>query len=344
MTGRGRPFRFLALVFGSWIGIRALQLLPQAASLPEAIKALSPLPLPVQAAEFFQTPATMPADPSFTAVAREAPFESPWTASLVRAQVPAATATLTVRTTELPSSAAQPALGGLAEPPKSRPVGSTSAQPDHFQLPPDRWSASAWLAARAGNGLGAAPGGSQLGGSQAGARLAYLLVPSAKVAAFVRVTTPLRGRGAEAAAGLEWQPSRVPLRVVVERRVGLDGTTGGFGAGVVGGTDGEIAPGFRLESYGQAGAIRRTRLEPYADGAVRVTQQVGTGAGARLAVGGGIWGAAQRDAARLDIGPSITLAVPVGTRSVRVALDWRQRVAGDARPGSGLALTLGSDF
>ncbi|WP_204317143.1 hypothetical protein, partial [Klebsiella aerogenes] len=29
---------------------------------------------------------------------------------------------------------------------------------------------------------------------------------------------------------------------------------------------------------------------------------------------------------------------------LRIALDWRQRVAGEARPGSGPALTLGADF
>ncbi|MDF7777793.1 hypothetical protein P1X14_21235, partial [Sphingomonas sp. AOB5] len=64
----------------------------------------------------------------------------------------------------------------------------------------------------------------------------------------------------------------------------------------------------------------------------------------RLSLGGGIWGAAQRDAQRLDIGPSAALAVPVAGQNLRIALDWRQRVAGDARPGSGLALTIGSDF
>lgn len=171
-----------------------------------------------------------------------------------------------------------------------------------------------------------------------------MIAPSSRLAAFGRMTTPLRGRGAEAALGLEWQPSRAPLRLVVERRAGLDGTTGGFGAGLVGGTDGEIAPGFHLESYGQAGAIRRERLEPYADGAARLTRRVGGAGPLRLAVGAGLWGAAQRDATRLDVGPSVTLGVPIRGRSVRIALDWRQRVAGDARPGSGLALTLGGDF
>jgi hypothetical protein len=217
-------------------------------------------------------------------------------------------------------------------------------QPDHLQPMPDRWSASAWLVVRPGTGLGAAPGGSQLGGSQAGVRLAWLLVPSSNLALFGRVTTPLRGRGAEAAVGIEWQPGEAPVRVLVERRIGIDGTTGGFGAGLVGGTDGPIAPGFRLESYGQAGAIHRDRLEPYSDGAARITRQVAGSDAIRLSIGAGAWGAVQRDASRLDIGPSVTLALPVARQPLRLALDWRQRVAGDARPGSGVALTLGSDF
>ena len=206
-----------------------------------------------------------------------------------------------------------------------------------------RWSASAWIAARPGTGIGAAPGGSQIGGSQAGLRVAYLLAPAARLAAFGRVVTPLRGKGREGAVGLEWQPTHAPVRLVAEQRFGLDGTRGGPGLGVIAGYDGQVA-GFHLESYGQAGAIWRARREPYADGAVRATRPAVAIGKARLALGVGAWGAAQRDAQRLDIGPSATLAVPVGQSAVRVALDWRQRVAGGARPGSGPALTIGSDF
>jgi hypothetical protein len=232
-----------------------------------------------------------------------------------------------------------PAFAGVATAPL--PI---SAQPDHLPPSPSRWSASAWLVARSGAGLGAAPGASQLGGSQAGLRIAYMLLPERRLAAVARVVTPLRGRGAEASLGLEWQPTRAPVRLVAEQRFGLDGASSGPGIGVIAGFDGPVASGFRLESYGQAGAIRRNRTEPYADGAIRATRTLTEGDGVRLALGGGAWGAAQRDAARLDLGPSATLALPLGKQNVRLALDWRQRVAGDARPGSGLALTVGSDF
>jgi len=218
------------------------------------------------------------------------------------------------------------------------PGAPVIAAPDHLDPLPDHWSASGWLVTRAGRGIGAAPGGGQLGGGQAGLRLAYLLVPRHRIAAFARVAAPLKAEGSEVAIGLEWQPGRAPVRLVVERRFGVDGTPGGTGLGLIGGLDAETA-GFRIEAYGQAGAIARRRIEPYADGAARLTRRVGPGK-VRLSLGAGAWGAAQRDAERLDLGPSAVLALD----RVRLSLDWRQRIAGNARPGSGLALTLGSDF
>ena len=55
-------------------------------------------------------------------------------------------------------------------------------------------------------------------------------------------------------------------------------------------------------------------------------------------------GAVQPGAARVDVGPRLTLRLPQVGEGGRIALDWRQRIAGDARPESGLALTLAADF
>lgn len=101
---------------------------------------------------------------------------------------------------------------------------------------------------------------------------------------------------------------------------------------------------FRLEGHGQAGAIHRGDTQFYADGAVRVSHTLTTIGPVRIDVGAGAWGAAQRGAARLDVGPSLGVTVAMAQQPVRLALDWRQRVAGDARPDSGPALTLGTDF
>ena len=196
-----------------------------------------------------------------------------------------------------------------------------------------------WFALRPGTGLGTAPGGGQLGGSQAGVRAAYMLAPGRRIAAFARVAAPLSGKGREAALGVEWQPTRLPVRLVAEQRFGLDGTRGGTGIGVLGGTDSRVG-GLRLETYAQAGGVRRTRWDFYVDGAARLTRPLVDESGLHISLGAGAWGAAQREAARLDIGPSVTAAM----NNVRLSLDWRQRVAGLARPGSGLALTIGGDF
>ncbi len=47
---------------------------------------------------------------------------------------------------------------------------------------------------------------------------------------------------------------------------------------------------------------------------------------------------------RIDLGPTLLVRAPFGKVSVDVAADWRFRVAGNAVPGSGPALTLSTGF
>ena len=61
-------------------------------------------------------------------------------------------------------------------------------------------------------------------------------------------------------------------------------------------------------------------------------------------LGVGAWGAAQPGAARLDAGPGLAYRLPLRGANVRIEADWRFRLAGDAAPGSGPALTLATDF
>lgn len=331
--GQGRPLRFLALVALAWLVLRIAILWPQTGSLPEAIRAVVPLP----------SFGPREADPAVTPLPAAHPALRPvWAAAVARQLTPRA---LLARRGSDPVRVQLATLGlfefGAAEYTDTPPAPvAPGASQTRFDPTPSRWSASGWLTLRQGNGIGAAPGG-QLGGSQAGVRIAWLVDPRRHIALFGRVVTPLSGSGREASIGVEWQPSRAPVRIVAEQRFALDGGKSGQGLGLVAGVDADMPGGFRLESYGQAGAIRRDRIEPYADGAARVTHAI---SGTRFALGMGAWGAAQRDAQRLDVGPSATLGVSVGGQRVRLALDWRQRIAGDARPGSGLALTLGSDF
>ncbi|MGY2734319.1 hypothetical protein [Sphingomonas sp. UYP23] len=196
-------------------------------------------------------------------------------------------------------------------------------------------------------GAGLAPGafGGQLGGSQAGVRLAYALDVERRVALVGRMTSPLTSGLREASLGVEWQPTKLPLRLVAEQRFALTGGHGGPGVGAIGGIGPiAIAHDVRLEAYAQAGIIRRAATEPYVDGALRVTHPVATLGEIRCDLGAGVWGGAQRGATRLDLGPSLGVALPLGKQSVRLALDWRERVVGEAHPESGPALTLGTDF
>lgn len=330
---KGRPLRFVALVAIGWASARTIMLWPEGATMPRAIEAAFPL-LPAQAAP---APASRPTRP---AALPHRPVAIPLHATPL--DTPA-----TVTQHGDPARIGLAVLGLvsfgreeiLSAPPGALPhPGPPASLPSAAQ--PSRWSASAWLLTR----RGAAVGGAMLGGDQAGMRVAYH-PGSGRIALFARLTAPLAGRGSEAAAGIEWQPSAAPVRVVAEYRAGLDGTPGGPALGVVAGVHAVPLPlDFSLEAYGQAGAVARTRIDPFADGALRVTRQVAAAGRARLDVGAGAWGAAQRGATRLDMGPSAIASVPVGDNTLRVAVDWRERITGDARPGSGPALSLGADF
>ncbi|TKD53347.1 hypothetical protein FBR43_00790 [Sphingomonas baiyangensis] len=207
-----------------------------------------------------------------------------------------------------------------------------------------RFSGSAWVALRGGSGRAIADGG-QLGGSQAGVRIGYLLDARRRLSATARISAPLEGIGREAAIGVEWRPTRAAVSIIAEQRIALDAGRGGTALFAVGGFGPQsVGHGFEVEGYAQAGGVLRDRIEPFADGALRIARPIAATPIGALSLGAGLWGGAQRGAARLDIGPSLGLAMPAGDRTIRVALDWRQRVAGRARPGSGVALTLGTDF
>ncbi len=332
MNGRGRPLRFVAIVAIGWASTRTIMLWPVGATLPEAIEAAFPL----RAAE---------AAPFVAPVVRPEPAKLPITAAALPAPILIARAPVAQRGDPARINLAILSLISFGrEEASGVPPGVLPRPSPPVMLPeraqPERWSASAWLVTR----RGAASSGAMLSGDQAGLRIAYH-PGSGRIALFARLTAPLAGRGKELAAGIDWQPTAAPIRIIAEYRAGLDGTPGGPALGVVAGVYGVPLPlDFSLEGYGQAGAIARERVDPFADGALRVTREVAAVGDARLALGAGAWGAAQRETARVDMGPTAVATVPVGVSAVRVAIDWRERVAGDAGPRSGPALSVGADF
>lgn len=333
----GRPLRFLAAMVGGWIVLRGIAVWPTQVDMVRTIAPIS--------GGRAQAAVRGTAPPVRAIVSDRSPVRWPRVAPppLAVATGPRGTAVAA------PSAPIITELVIATDPPRP-PIPPPAIPPPLVRAPiapasigESRWRVSAWAIARGGER--GAPLGGQLGGSQAGVRATYTLLPDRRIALAARVATPLRGRGREIGVGIDWQPTRAPIHLIAEQRVGIDGGRGGPTIELVGGF-GPVAvlPGVSAEGYAQAGGILRDGIEGFADGAARVTHPVVQAGRVRADIGIGSWGGAQRGAARVDIGPSAGLVVPVGASAVRVTLDWRQRIAGDAAPGSGPALSIGSDF
>ena len=329
------PLRFLGAVVGGWVAVRALALAPDwtTEALPEVAAAERPAPTGTASA-----PEVFPdGTPAGVTLARAQSGSWSWP------PVPTARGGVLAPIMAL---AAEPALA-LAQP---QGAGLPAAAPGVAQLfpavpappaGPGRWSGSAWLFVRDQGDAALAPGG-ELGGSQAGARLSYRLFGRrAPLALSGRVYLPLeRPEGAEAAVGIDWRPlPRVPINILAERReaIGREGRSD-FALTFYGGGERRLGR-VRVEAWGQAGAVGLEDPDLFADGLVRATTRIGP-----VDVGGGLWGGAQPGAARLDAGPHLSTRLRARGVNLRLMGEWRFRVAGDAAPDSGPAVTVASDF
>ena len=346
--GDGRPLRFLALVGCCWVGGRFAVILSATGSVPDAVRAIVPLPLPAAAT----TSVTVSDRSAGLGAVGEAQTEArARRRGRIAPPLSNAFAGATVAASEGADGAEGAPLvpqvtGLLAATTVPLPVGTIAALPVRDPIPirqTSGLSVSSWAIARGGTGPGASALAPQLGGTQGGVRVDYAIGNGFAVTG--RFAAPARGIGREVSLGVAWRPSGSPLRIVAEHRVALDRGRGGPALGISSGVSAVRLPArFRLEGYAQAGAIARVGIESYADASVRAARPIADMGGIAFDLGAGAWGGAQRGAARLDIGPSIGARVPVAGQALRVAIDWRQRIAGNARPGSGPALTLGTDF
>lgn len=253
------------------------------------------------------------------------------------------------------SAAAMPILNAVAaggEEAGRIPAATVPALPAGSRGGTDRWSASAWAFWRAqGSGRSLGSGG-QLGGPQAGARIERALgrVGSGRglpVSAYARVTTALRGPMVpEAALGVAVRPlsGKVPVMLGVERRIAFDRNgRDAFALVAAGGLNPtRVIGAITAEGYAQAGMVGLSRRDPFIDGRVSVTAPLGRGGTMRGGVS--LSGGAQPGASRLDFGPTFETRLPLGRVQPRLTVEWRQRIAGKARPGSGVAVTLANDF
>lgn len=223
-----------------------------------------------------------------------------------------------------------------------------------------RWSADTWMLVRpGGNGFNAPGAGlpgvnlpsGAYGASQAGAVIRYRLAPVSdhRPALYLRATSALQApRGEEIAVGFAARPlARVPLTAMVEARATrtMTGTIVRPAAAVVSELPVHTLPlGLRAEAYAQAGYVGGRGATAFVDGQARLERNLVSAGRWQLRAGGGTWGGAQKGAKRLDVGPTATLDLPLGPVNGRLAADWRFRIAGNAAPTSGPALTLSAGF
>lgn len=360
MTARaapGRPLRFFGVLLLLWIGARLAFHIP----LPQPAEAVvGPVPVPARPAPpviAHAAPLAARASPvtRFTAFAKRIP-STPLVKKLSETRGRRADDAMPIDlmdlihfsvafanrhhgSGELAGDSLATAALALAPAPLAPPRTASA--------PADRWRLSAWTLWRPdgpGSDFVASPG--QLGGSQAGARLEVDLIPAARqrLSAYARATTALgRPAAPEVAAGLALQPSRrIPVSVAIERRVALGPgardamavlAVGGFGPSA-------IAPGLLAEGYGQAGIVGFRRGDGFVDGKVNLLAPIGDGP---VRLGASLSGGAQPRVHRVDIGPEAQLRLPLPA-AARLSVEWRERVAGNARPSSGLAVTLAADF
>lgn len=238
----------------------------------------------------------------------------------------------TLDTSQLPAVQATP----IASPPLQ-----SSPSFGEVKLPrlPDRLSISSWATMRNRAGSDSLANGGMLGGSQAGARLLWRFDPH--LSASLRASAPINSqRGVEAALGVRYQPfTNWPVAITLERRHAFrDYGQSAFALFAEGGVYGRPMPwNTTLDGYFQGGVVDFNHPDWFVDGQAAVTRPVWRS----LSAGLGVWGGAQPGLSRLDIGPRATLRV--GSR-MRVHLDYRYKLIGNAVPGSGTVVTLAGDF
>jgi hypothetical protein len=356
MKAGGRPLRFLAVLLGGWVCVRGMTFAVPMWMTSDGQEA-------ARSASMIERPSVVsPAGEATKAEERGtdlAPFvQADETAGLSRLAG--------TQFAERPSRVATPqpsgAMNGQDPGPATAPahpeaVGEKAAaevaSPVSLIAPPasraSRWSAQAWMLWRpdASEGRALAP---LLGGSQMGVRLDYRLAEgrAGALSLYGRGSRALEAPTAEeGAAGVAWTLPSLPLSVLVERRQGVgSGSRTGFAAMVAGGLNPvEVAPRIEAEAYAQAGIVGLPGRDVFADGKASLAYRLAPAvAGSRLMVGGAVAASTPPGARRIDVGPEVRLQMPAGSGGVRLAAEWRARVAGNARPSTGPVVTLISEF
>ena len=331
-----RPLRALWLFVFGYAAIRgSLLLLAAAPPAPIALPAIADTAPPVPAMAALAQPlvidAAKPAQHTSKAVAR-----SPRSAPLLRTHPASAGIATLAPISEVVADPGETVA--LSRPRQDDSVAPAPPAPIHSSSAPSRFSASFWAIAR-GEGTAAIATGGSLGGSQMGVRAWYRVTPLLSLTG--KLSTSLTGPERDASIGIAARHG--PGGIIVERRFGIgraarDRTVVTAFAGI---DRLKLPLGARLDGFLQAGFADR---DGFADGALRIDRALAERSGWRISAGIGAWGGIQPGARRLDVGPLVSARFPLADRALRLSLEWRQRVAGNARPGSGPAATLAFDY
>jgi len=220
--------------------------------------------------------------------------------------------------------------------------------------PAPRWSFAGWLLWRPGGGEPAVALPAY-GASQAGAVLSYRLAdPPAAPAVYLRAAAALASApGARSDAGLALGISQRPF-AMLPLRAQLEARADRLGNGQVRARAAAMAvtelpplplPGRgHAELYAQAGYVAGEAGTAFVDAALRLEHPLALVGPATLHAGAALSGGAQRGAGRVDLGPAMALVLDHGPLHARAALEYRVRIAGQARPGTGPALTITAGF
>ena len=360
--------RFLGFAVLAWAGVRAvsLGLIPGTeAFAPTAEAATTPIPPPLAEGQF--TPALPPiappvgsdgdygGNPSYPAYPQPVaiPYYYPVPASMPRGTIPRARPDGWSQVAPTP----EPLYFNpqLEQPQPVTRYASTVAEAHSLPQEPaatrapaavptterfDRLQLTAWALLRGSPGPGNLATGGTLGGSQVGARMRWNFSPS--LAASLRSSSSVGGvRYAELAAGVRYKPlAAIPIAFNLERRQALNewGGRSAFALLVEGGL--YQRPMFwiaNLDFYAQGGVVGFKSRDLFFDGAATFTRSLWR----NWAAGLGVWGGVQPGLYRVDAGPRLTMNVG---RGIRLHADYRQRLAGEAAPSSGPALTIAGDF
>lgn len=247
--------------------------------------------------------------------------------------------------TDLVFGESKPLSTGRDTPPSNAPaLWGKAGQPNI----PRRWRGSLyaysfWRFSTGGrNALAPA---AQYGGSQSGLIGTIDPFGHGSPALLIRAAATPDGGEKELALGLRWKPSAgLPVSLSAERRLRVDAPDR-FAAYLAGGIDAfPLADKWKLDGYGQAGYASGRGGGPFFDGQVHMMRQVSAMSSIPLSIGAGGWVGGQKGATRLDVGPTVATKVDAGLATISMRLDFRLRVAGNAAPKDGVALTVSTGF